>query len=388
VKSFTPIVRIGDVLLLQRRQVEVESGAFYAEIGVRSFGKGIFHKEPLLGADLGTKRIFSVVPGDLVVSNIFAWEGAVAVATDVDDGRVGSHRFMTWVPKREGLVDVRYVAHFLLSEQGLDLLRRASPGSAGRNKTLGIASFENLLIPLPGFQEQQRIANDIDQLTARTRDFGPDIARAVSAFNDLELRLINGTPSDQWVNFEDLVEVNPRRLPIAGKYHRVPMADVDEKEGIILGRTVLDPADTPPSGPQFIDGDVIFARITPSMQNGKSAVFKTALAAVGYGSTEFHVLRPKIDVSSEVVHALVRSNWFRDQARQTYTGTAGQQRVPPAFIRRVRVPDLRTPNTTVLAENLRRVDTQRRLLLSTLKKRAALRAALPDAARNQAFQTP
>src|SRR5665647_607445 len=96
-------MRIGDILKLERRAVVVEPGKTYREIGVRSFGRGLFEKEPTSGADLGSKRVFHVHPGDLVVSNIFAWEGAVAVAQEQHEGTIGSHRFMTWVPSSSGV---------------------------------------------------------------------------------------------------------------------------------------------------------------------------------------------------------------------------------------------------------------------------------------------
>lgn len=63
-------VRVGEVLRLERREVAIDVSAEYEEIGVRSFGKGIFHKEPVDGASLGTKRVFRIEPGDLVISNV------------------------------------------------------------------------------------------------------------------------------------------------------------------------------------------------------------------------------------------------------------------------------------------------------------------------------
>lgn len=156
-------VRIGDILKLERRAVVVESGKVYREIGVRSFGRGLFEKEPTSAADLGNKRVFYVHPGDLVVSNIFAWEGALAVADARHEGTIGSHRFMTWVPNTSG-VDVEYLRHYFASDLGLGRLRTASPGSAGRNRTLSIKNFENIVIPLPALEEQRRIATHLDSL--------------------------------------------------------------------------------------------------------------------------------------------------------------------------------------------------------------------------------
>lgn len=156
-------VRVGDVLALQRRAVDVDPLAGYVEIGVRSFGKGIFHKEPLTGADLGAKRVFRIEPGDLVISNVFAWEGAVALATQAERGTIGSHRFMTFTPASDA-IDSAWASWFFRSEPGLERIRKASPGSAGRNRTLAIARFENLVIPLPPIEEQRRVAAHLDRL--------------------------------------------------------------------------------------------------------------------------------------------------------------------------------------------------------------------------------
>ena len=150
-----PYQRVGDVLRLERRRVDVATEESYREIGVRSFGRGLFVKEPTVGAQIGGKRVFRVASGDLVVSNIFAWEGAVATAGAGHEGLIGSHRFMTWVPVSRAL-DVRFARQYLTSPKGLAELRAASPGSAGRNRTLGIAAFSDLRIPVPDVEIQMR----------------------------------------------------------------------------------------------------------------------------------------------------------------------------------------------------------------------------------------
>jgi type I restriction enzyme S subunit len=157
--------RVGDVLRLERRAVDVEPDRMYAEIGVRSFGRGIFDKNPVSGTDLGNKRVFRVEPQDLVISNVFAWEGAIAVASEADAGKIGSHRFMTFVPK-DGRIDSSWAAYFFRSQPGLELIRQASPGSAGRNRTLAIDRFGALEIPLPPVDEQRRVARGLDRVAS------------------------------------------------------------------------------------------------------------------------------------------------------------------------------------------------------------------------------
>src|SRR5215212_2117146 len=74
-----------------RRPVRVDLDAEYREIGIRSWGRGIFHKDPLTGAQLDDKSVFDIKPGDLVLNIVFAWEGAVAVASENEIGMIASH---------------------------------------------------------------------------------------------------------------------------------------------------------------------------------------------------------------------------------------------------------------------------------------------------------
>ncbi len=154
----------GEVLSLQRRSVDPKVDESYTEIGVRSFARGLFLKEPITGADIGAKRVFKVEPGDLVVSNIFAWEGAVAVADDRHAGTIGSHRFMTWTANMDDAVVVPFLAHYFASEPGLAALKAASPGSAGRNRTLSIKNFEQMSLPIMSSVEMGRIAAHLDRI--------------------------------------------------------------------------------------------------------------------------------------------------------------------------------------------------------------------------------
>ncbi len=94
-------VPMGEVAPLTRRPATIDPNDEYPELGIRSFGKGTFHKPPLNGMAVGTKRLYQMEPGDLVFNNVFAWEGAVAVAKPEDRGRFGSHRFITCVPRPE-----------------------------------------------------------------------------------------------------------------------------------------------------------------------------------------------------------------------------------------------------------------------------------------------
>ena len=181
---------IKKIMVLKRRPVFPESGRTYREIGIRSFGRGIFHKDPVTNEQLGDKRVFAIEPGDLLFSNVFAWEGAVALAGDAESGLIGSHRFMTYVVNGT-VADAAYLKHYFTSSHGLDVIRRASPGSAGRNKTLGIKTFEEQLIPLPTLKAQQRIGRVLDAAASNL------MVQDTEFINALRLSLLNAAFSAQ-----------------------------------------------------------------------------------------------------------------------------------------------------------------------------------------------
>jgi type I restriction enzyme S subunit len=161
-----PMVPLGEVLQLQRRWVTVQPTETYTEIGVRCFGKGIFHKAPVSGSSLGNKRVLEIRPGDLVFNNVFGWEGAVAVAGTAEIGKIGSHRFITYTVD-SGRSTAAYLGYFFRSKPGLERLRKVSPGSAGRNRTLNLDQFIVQQVPLPPLEEQRRLVAQIEELAAK-----------------------------------------------------------------------------------------------------------------------------------------------------------------------------------------------------------------------------
>lgn len=151
-----------EVAPIIRREVFISENGSYPELGIRSFGKGTFHKPALNGLEVGTKRLYRINKGDLLFSNVFAWEGAIAVAQSQDDGRFGSHRFISCVCK-DGIALPEFLCFHFLTEKGMQDINAASPGGAGRNKTLGLNKLEQILVPVPDIHLQ----NDFHQLQTK-----------------------------------------------------------------------------------------------------------------------------------------------------------------------------------------------------------------------------
>ena len=146
-----------DILERVEVPVNVESNKEYVQIGIRSHGKGLFYKEPVLGKALGNKQVFWIQPNCFILNVVFAWEQAITKTTENEIGMIGSHRFPMYRPKND-LVDIDYLIYYFLTKRGTDILEAASPGGAGRNRTLGQERILKSKITLPPLSEQQKIA--------------------------------------------------------------------------------------------------------------------------------------------------------------------------------------------------------------------------------------
>lgn len=377
-------VRLGDVLELQRRKIQVAASDEYMEVGLRSFGKGIFHKPVVTGADLGDKKVYRIEPGDLVISNVFAWEGALAVASDSERGRIGSHRFMTWTPRGTGRVHLRYLWHYFLSDSGLLHLRRASPGSAGRNRTLGIAAFENIAIPLPSLPEQKRIADRLDRIHARQGNLlrpGKAIVPAVfrGALSKLldradkywtvgeEIQVMGGgTPSKTnpdywhgdipWVTPTDLGRLRSRTISTT---ERTLSASGLERGGARL---------IPPNS-------VIMSSRAPIGHLATNCVS----AATNQGCKSFV---PQVDVTPEYLYFAVLS--VMDEIKRRGSGTTFSE-VSASKLLGLRIPAVESGAQQEVAARLARTQDAMWQITALQMQSSSLSSALLPAARNEEF---
>jgi type I restriction enzyme, S subunit len=142
-----------EVAPLERRKVELQPNTVYHEIGVRSFGRGVFEKPDFNSNELTWEKPNWIRAGDLLMSNIKAWEGAVAAVGNEHDGKVGSHRYLTFVSNPE-IISTEFLAFYFSTDKGALQLNEASPGTADRNRTLNTKVILNALVPVPDIELQ------------------------------------------------------------------------------------------------------------------------------------------------------------------------------------------------------------------------------------------
>jgi type I restriction enzyme, S subunit len=145
-----------------------------------------------------------------------------------------------------------------------------------------------------------------------------------------------------WTTLSSVAAINPgidaSEIPDATFVSFIPMAAVEAGTGRIDSSAKRRLGEVKRGYTAFQEGDILFAKITPCMENGKSAVARSLSSGLGFGSTEFHVLRPGEDVDPQLLYYYVSQESFRQEARSKMTGSAGQLRVPATFLVDVSYP--------------------------------------------------
>lgn len=182
--------------------------------------------------------------------------------------------------------------------------------------------------------------------TLINNDFSDDIdlEKSNQSFNQKNHNSDNFPNGWKWVKISEIAEINPS-LPNKSEIDKnievqfLPMKLVEEiinKIHLTESRVFADI--TKGSYTPFIDGDIIFAKVTPCMENGKIAIVNRLKNGIGFGSSEFHVLRCSDKILNRYLHFFVVQDKFRNEAQNAMTGAVGLRRVPKQFIENYIIP--------------------------------------------------
>lgn len=133
-------------------------------MGIRSHAKGTFHEYVPKGRELETKEMNKVAKDKLILNITFAWEHAVAITDEKDEGALVSHRFPQFTLHPE--IIPNFLKYVILDESFRHHLYLASPGGAGRNRVLKISQMLEYAIKYPSTAEQLRISNLLDSINS------------------------------------------------------------------------------------------------------------------------------------------------------------------------------------------------------------------------------
>lgn len=262
-----------------------------------------------------------------------------------------------------------------------ELIRDNTTGSV--RQTLSFTSMGNIRIPLPSLEIQEEFVKKYNykiRLAEEQEKEAQNLEEMIEQYICSELKIVNTSPKVSnefkisFVNYKDLsrwgveflknnlssknflkslvypmkklgtlVAINPdndfSKLDENLEMTFLPMASISDKFGEIVNAEKGKNEDS--NGyTKFKEGDLLWAKITPCMQNGKSAIAKNLINNRGYGSTEFYVIRNKNEneLYFDYIYHLLRTKIIRETATKYFTGSSGQQRVPKNFLENLSIP--------------------------------------------------
>ena len=232
-------------------------------------------------------------------------------------------------------------------------------GSSTINQ-LTINTLNNFLITLPPLDEQKSIATYLDTKTAQCDRKIDLLTQKATQYGKLKQSLINETVTCgldksvqmkdsgvEWIGevpehwehrrIKDLTDSStvvkvPNYLNDDDLIEFIPMTNVDEKLGRIKEFNLVPLKEVSSGYTKFKNGDVIFAKITPCMENGNAALVSELRHNIGFGSTEFMVFRPLRKLTAKYLHYFLHSDLFRKNAEPFMKGTAGQKRITSLYM--------------------------------------------------------
>ena len=266
------------------------------------------------------------------------------------DNKIGKERFIcnnfTYVLRINNLInEPKYIFYYLF------FMHKMGITEYFQNKTTGIRNLQlndylQTSIPLPSLDEQKRVVKIVEaKLTA---------VEKVKTANDIQLSIIkklfdsyvdNIYRNGNWnkVKLGDITIINPStrgKIPDDNEMcvSFVPMTAVDAITGTISNIENKKLSEVRKGYTYFENEDILFAKITPCMENGKSAIARNLQNKIGFGSTEFHVIKATESILPEWVHFYLRQRKYLKDAKNFMTGSVGQQRLPDDYLYDTLIP--------------------------------------------------
>ncbi len=197
-------------------------------------------------------------------------------------------------------------------------------------------NLKQIKIPLPPLHIQEEIVKEIEGYQ-KVIDGAKQVVENYKPTIKID-------PSWEMVKLGDVCELNPKKsevkeLPDTTEISFVPMADINEHEMLFVPREIRNITDVYSGYTYFKENDVLLAKVTPCFENGKAGIARNLKNGIGFGSSEFYVLRalPNI-IFPEIIYYFINSEKFIVKGKDNMTGTGGLQRLTKDFVLNCPVP--------------------------------------------------
>ena len=371
-----PLAKIGSFLTRRKEAIDIQDGVIYKRVTVSTKGGNITVRDEKDGKVIGTKKQFIIHEGQFLLSKIDARNGAYGVVPAIADGAIITGNFWTYDVDYER-INPLFLTLVTKTQQFLDFAEKSSNGTTNRHY-LQEDAFLNQLIPLPSIEEQGNILKDYNDDYEVFRESQIEINKTKSKIEKYVFSVLSILPkeskskNDRFLKFQtsskllswsvngpylkgilsssvyenqllgEIIAINPKtsfhQLGNDDMISFIPMQSISEEFACWMGNDQCSIYDSK-GYTKFQDGDLLWAKITPCMQNGKSAIVQNLTNGFGCGSTEFFIIRnvnEKVDL--RYIHCLLRLESLLDDAAKHFTGSAGQQRVPLSYLKNLLVP--------------------------------------------------
>lgn len=306
--------------------------------------------------------------------------GSIGLKTEQQKYKYISPAYVVFSCKKGLLPEFLYI--LFRTNKFNELIRENTTGSV--RQTLSFTSMGNIKIPLPSLdiqkefvkkynakiklsEEQEQKAQDLDSSIEQylLKELDINVGNnGKKVQNEKLLSFINLKTLSRWgveylINKKsdasllksktiqmkklgDIVDIDPKNdfasLDKNMEMSFIPMPCISDEYGEII-KLEAGVNEKSKGYTRFQEGDLIWAKITPCMQNGKSAILKGLKNGYGYGSTEFYVIRnsnPKVYL--DYIYHILRTKIVRQNAMTYFTGSSGQQRVPKSYLQNLEIP--------------------------------------------------
>lgn len=331
-------VRFGDVAERINIHVDQQNTDLEYYIGgehIESCEFMIHSKAPIKGATIGYQFQFGFEPNDILFmtknphlrkASMVDFRGLCSIAT-----------FVIRTKDKSQLLQ-EYLLLEMQSDRFWQYLEENKSG--GVNYFINWGTLSNYMFELPDMSKQKELSKKVWS-AYRVKEAYKKLLVATDEMVKSQFIEMFGNPLSSVQRYPlkklgDCCELNPRRpnltLKETDKVSFVPMPSVSEN-GYLQDVVDEEYGKVKKGFTYFENNDVLFAKITPCMENGKGAIAEGLTNNIGMGSTEFHVLRPIEGVSSPYwLLTLTRLPIFRERASKNMTGTGGQKRVPANYL--------------------------------------------------------
>ena len=275
--------------------------------------------------------------GDTIMARITPCleNGKTSQVSILDDNEIGfgSTEYIVFRAK-EGISDCNFLYYLVCSDIVRDPAIKSMVGSSGRQR-VQTDVIQNLEIDLPSFETQKQIASILSALDDKI-ELNNKINENLEQQAYLLLEQMLSIPHDDVCCLSDIANINPRYTLSKGTEARyIDMSQLSTTTSFPDGWTFR-PYN---GGMKFKNKDTIMARITPCLENGKTAYIDFLEGEeIAFGSTEYIVLSPKDNIPPELLYCIVRYPEFRTYATINMNGSSGRQRVSGEIIGKYEIP--------------------------------------------------